>query len=119
MNRSTISTVVTAAALLLFVQAMTAQIPVTDDAFTSSAAPNANYGVSLGLVVQSPTAAGTMSSPAEQGGFTANSYLKFDLSALPPNVTDANLAKANLRLYVDFVVSPGTFDIYQAAGSWK
>lgn len=90
-----------------FVQA---QIPVTDDAFTSSEAPNANYGTSLGLIVQSPAGAGAN---------LAYTYVKFDLSALPPNVTATNLSKANLRLYVDFVVSPGTFDVYLAGAPWS
>ncbi|MBV9438219.1 MAG: hypothetical protein JOZ44_19320, partial [Acidobacteria bacterium] len=102
MKRFMIATIA-ATVVLFFGQAATAQIRVTDDAFTSSAAPTANYGVSLGLVVQSPTATGTMTTPAEAGGFTAT-YVKFDLAALPPNVTGSNLAKANLRLYVDFVV---------------
>ena len=109
-------------ALLLvagLIRVLPAQVAVSDDAFTSSALPNANYGVSLGLVVQSPTATGTMVSPAEFSGFTANTYLKFDLAALPSNAVPGNIAKANLRLYVDFVVSPGTFDVYQAAGPWN
>jgi len=96
-----------------------AQIPVTDDAFTSSAASTLNYGTSLGLVVQSPTASGSMQSPSEVSGYTANTYIKFDLAALPPSVGGANPpAKANLRLYVDFVVSPGKFDVYLAGGPW-
>ena len=102
----------------LFLGVAAAQIPVTDDAFTSSATPNANYGVSLGLVVQSATANGTMMSPIEFGGSTANTYLKFDLSAVPSNVSASNLAKVNLRLFVDFVVSPGKFDVYLANGPW-
>src|SRR5438105_13455926 len=104
--------------VLAFIPFAWAQIPVSDDAFTSSAAPGANYGTSLGLVVQSPSANGSMTSPPEAGGYTANTFVKFDLSALPTNLTVATLSKANLRLYVDFVVSPGSFDVCLAGGPW-
>ena len=102
----------------LFAPMVKAQIPVTDDAFTASAAPNANYGVSPGLVVQSPASTGNMPSVFEPGSSTANTYLKFDLSAVPSNVSASNLARVNLRLYVDFVVSPGKFDVYLVSGPW-
>ena len=93
-----------------------AQIPVTDDTFTSSLAPTTNYGTGMGLVIQSPTA----SQPPIQDLFDwiATPYLRFDLSALPPNLTAATISKANLRLFVDEVDTPGTFDVYLVGGPW-
>jgi hypothetical protein len=74
--------------------------PPSADTFVSSLTPKANYGPSIILVVQ-------------QG---ANSYLQFNLSALP---TGAHVSKATLRLFLDGVLKPGSFDVYQLNSPWN
>ena len=85
---------------LLLVLPTFAQAPPTADTFVSSGTPTTNYGPSIVLVVQ----------PG------ATSYLKFNLSTLPAGAT---VSKATLRLYVDFVVKSGSFDVYQLNNSWS
>jgi Collagen triple helix repeat (20 copies) len=74
--------------------------PPSADTFVSSLTPRANYGPSIILVVQ-------------QG---ANSYLQFNLSALP---VGAHVSKATLRLFVDGVLRSGSFDVYQLNAPWN
>lgn len=74
--------------------------PPSADTFVSSLTPKANYGSSIILVVQ-------------QG---ANSYLQFNLSALP---VGAHVSKATLRLFVDGVLKSGSFDVYQLNAPWS
>lgn len=94
------------------------QIPVTDDTFTSSCAPSTSFGSSMAIIIQSPTAPGLMASPAEPNGCKAQSYVRFDVAgSLPSSLT--SVAKATLRLYVNILISPGTFDVYLANGPWS
>src|SRR5277367_3671521 len=79
---------------------LVAQAPPSGDTFVSSATPKLNYGPSIILAVASGT----------------NSYVKFNLSAIPAG---ASISKATLRLYVDAVEKNGTFDVYQLNGSWS
>ena len=74
--------------------------PPGADTFVSSATPKTNYGPSIILVVQ-------------QG---VTSYLQFNLATLP---SGAHVQKATLRLYVDAVAKPGTFDVFQVSGPWS
>jgi hypothetical protein len=80
-----------------------AQVVVTDDANTSSFSPKSNYGTSIALIVCSGS----------------NTYLKFSLANLGPGITSSNVSKATLVLYVDYVLTPGTMDVYQVSGSWS
>ncbi len=91
-----------AAALLLGLFSLTvaAQAPPTADTFVSSVTPKTNYGTSPILVVQAG----------------ATTFIKFDLSALPPG---ASIGKATLRLYVDAFVKAGSFDVYVVEGPWR
>jgi len=45
--------------------------------------------------------------------------LQFDLAALPPGTTAANISSASLRLFVSRIGTAGTIDIYSAASSWN
>ena len=45
-----------------------------------------------------------------------NTYINFNLGTLPAK---PSIAKATLRLYVDAVVTPGSFDVYQLNSSWS
>jgi hypothetical protein len=74
--------------------------PPSADTFVSSTTPKTNYGPSIILVVQ-------------QG---ATAYMQFNLSTLP---TGAHVSKAMLRLYVDGVLKPGSFDVYRLNNSWS
>jgi len=80
-----------------------AQVVVTDDANTSSFSPKSNYGTGIALIVCSGS----------------NTYLKFSLANLGPGITSSNVSKATLVLYVDYVLTSGTMDVYQVSGSWS
>jgi hypothetical protein len=86
--------------VLMLAMSLVAQAPPSGDTFVSSATPKLNYGPSIILAVASGT----------------NSYVKFNLSAIPAG---ASISKATLRLYVDAVEKNGTFDVYQLNGSWS
>jgi hypothetical protein len=73
--------------------------PPLADAYTLKQQPNLNFGGQPILVVQPGV----------------KSYLQFNLATLPPGAT---VSKATLRLYVDAVMSNGSFDVYQLTGSW-
>ena len=80
-----------------------AQVVLTDDAFTWSQTPKANYGSQIALVVCSG----------------ANTYLKFSLANLPSGINGTNISGANVVLYVDAVLNSGTMDVYVVNGSWS
>jgi hypothetical protein len=91
--------------------AVQAEISVTDDTFTSTAAPSKSFGSSIGLVVQSPTATGSLTEVSEASGYTANAYVRFNvIPSMPAGLNASNVSKATLRLFVNVVVSPGTFE---------
>jgi hypothetical protein len=77
-----------------------AQAPPSADTFVSSATPKTNYGSSPILIVQTGTTA----------------YVQFNLSALPAG---ASVNKATLRLYVDGVVTSGSFDVFPVNSAWS
>ncbi|MGI8772849.1 MAG: DNRLRE domain-containing protein [Acidobacteriaceae bacterium] len=80
--------------------ALFAQTPPAADTFSLSAQPNKNFGSQPLLVVQKG----------------ANSYVRFNLGALPAN---ASVNKAVLRLYVDAVQQGGSFDAYEVNTAWS
>jgi Collagen triple helix repeat (20 copies) len=80
-----------------------AQIPATDDAYTASSSPSSNYGTGSQLNVIGPG---------------VNSYVRFDLAALPAALTASNVSKATLRLNINGVTTSGTFDVYLVTKSW-
>ena len=77
-----------------------AQAPSAADTFVASSTPTTNYGTQPILAVQN--------------GVT--SFVQFNLSAIPQGST---VNKATIRLYVDTVVTPGSFDIYQVNSAWS
>ncbi|MGC2297799.1 MAG: DNRLRE domain-containing protein, partial [Acidobacteriaceae bacterium] len=74
-------------------------VPPVGDTYTSTASTGTNFGTRTTLVVAT----------------TDKSYLQFGLAPLP---TGATVAKATLRLYVDGVMTAGSFDVYQVTSSW-
>jgi len=77
-----------------------AQAPPSADAYVTNLQPRANFGSSPLLPVQART----------------TSYVKLNLGAIPSNAT---ITKATLRLYVNAVAEPGSFDVYQVEDTWS
>lgn len=75
---------------------------LTDDASTVSSMPATNFGTKTALQISAGS----------------KSYITFDLSTLPSGTVGADIAKATLKLYVNKVTTPGTFDLYRVAGAW-
>src|SRR6266700_1768440 len=90
--------------LALLVRGATAQIPATDDSYAASSSPTSNFGTQSQLNVIGPG---------------VNSYIRFDLSALPSNLTSSNISKAIIRLNINGVTTAGTFDVYLVTTSWS
>src|SRR5438876_7742307 len=88
---------------ILAAQFAAAQIPATDDSYTASSSPTSNYGTQSGVNVIGPG---------------VNSYIRFDLTALPAGLTSSNVSKATLRLNINGVTTGGTFDVYLVTSSW-
>ena len=87
----------------LFALGAAAQIPTTDDSYTASSSPTSNFGTQPSLDVIGPG---------------VNSYIRFDLTALPAGLTSSNVSKATMRLYVNGVTTAGMFDVYLVTGPW-
>src|SRR5579859_4147966 len=77
-----------------------AQAPPSADSMIVSSKPSQNFGANSILAVQN--------------GVT--SLVQFNLSGIPANAT---LQKASLRLYVDAVETPGSFDVYPVVSAWS
>lgn len=74
-----------------------------DDAYTQSSTPNQNFGTNANLRVASGI----------------NSHLTFDLSSLPSGTSGNDLAKVTLKLWVNTVTTPGSFDVRRITGVWN
>jgi hypothetical protein len=93
--------------LLLFVATLTyAQITPSQDAYTNTAYPTTNYGSAVTLGVVSTAAS------------IQTTYIQFDLSSIPAGYKSSNLSKATLKLYVNTVVTAGSFNIDFVNGAW-
>ncbi len=80
------------------------QITPSDDAYTDTAVPTGNFGVK-------PTAG--VSSAAQ------TSFITFDLSSIPAGTPGASISKATLKLYVNTVVTAGSFNMVFVNGTWS
>jgi hypothetical protein len=89
--------------LLLSAIAFAQSGPPAADVLTYSSNPNTNYGSYTSLFVQ-------------KGSVTSRSYIKFNLGTLP---TGVNVSKATLRLFVNQIAAPGSFDVYQLNSTWS
>jgi len=92
--------VIAVLAVTMFSATTQAQAPPSADTFVSSVTPKANYGASPILVVQAG----------------ATTFIQFNLSTLPAG---ASVNKATLRLYVDAVLTSGSFDVFPVNGAWS
>lgn len=82
--------------------AVAAQLTLVADAHVNSAQPDVNSGTISNLTVG--------------GGY--NTYLQFDLSTLPANVTASKISKAILRLYANRVTTAGAVTIAPVGANW-
>ena len=78
-----------------------AQITPSGDSYTNSAAPTTNYGAKTLMDVD---------------GATQISYIQFDLASIP---SGANISQATLKLYVNSVVTAGSFNVDYVNGGWS
>jgi len=78
-----------------------AQITPTGDAYTNSTTPTTNYGAKTLLDVDAASQI---------------SYIQFDLSSIPAG---ASVSQATLKLYVNSVVTAGSFSVDYVNGSWS
>ena len=90
---------------ILPVQSWAQEARLTDDSYTASATPTANFGSASGLIVDS-------------GTNHRNAYLKFDLSPLPAGTTGTSVAKATLTLWIASQGHSGLFDVHRVNSSW-
>jgi len=72
------------------------------DTYISSSAPASNFGTATAVNVG--------------GGNTG--LIQFDLTALPPGLTGANINKATMTFFVNTVAIPGAVDISQVTSAW-
>jgi len=92
--------------MLLASLSLAAEARLTDDAYTSLTARTGNFGAALSLLVQGAAAK------------TAVTFLRFDLSTLPPGTRGSDVAKAFLKLWVSSVTTAGMFDVHTVRGGW-
>jgi hypothetical protein len=80
-----------------------AQITPSDDSYTLTSTPTVNFGAKTTLEVESSG---------------ATTFLRFDLSGIPPTVTGAMVAKATLKIYVSTVTTAGSFNVDLVTSPW-
>jgi hypothetical protein len=80
-----------------------AQITPNADSYTVTGDPTTNYGAKTLLDVESPT---------------QTTYIQFNLSSIPSTYTSADITKATLKLYVNTVVTAGSFNVDYVNGTW-
>jgi Chaperone of endosialidase/TGF-beta propeptide len=90
-----------AATLLSAGTLASAQITPSADAYTNSADPTTNFGAATLLDVD---------------GASQLSYIQFNLASIP---SGASVSQATLKLYVNAVTTPGTFNVDYVNGSWQ
>src|SRR6185436_7638908 len=74
--------------------------PPIADTYIASSKTSTNYGSQSALVVQTGT----------------QTFLKFDLSALPSGIS---VSKATLRLYLNTVGASGNLDVFPVFNNWS
>ena len=89
-------------ALLLTAACLAQELPVSGDAHSNSQYPDVTFGAL----------------PFLQAGGTARTFLKFDLSNLPPDLSPSDLSRANLVLWVGRLATAGEIQVSEAAWPW-
>ncbi len=80
-----------------------AQFTPSDDAYVNASSGSTNYGAAATLNLASAS---------------QTSYIRFDLTAVPPTYGGSQVAKATLKLFVNSVFTAGNFNVNLVAGSW-
>jgi hypothetical protein len=79
------------------------QLTPSQDSYTNTATPTANYGAKILLDVES----------------TQTTFIQFNLESIPSGYTSANITKATLKLYVNAVTKAGNFNVDYINGTWS
>jgi hypothetical protein len=97
---------IAAALCLLVLLAVPAfgQFTPSDDAYVNAASATTNFGGAATLNLQSAS---------------QTTYIRFDLSPVPSSYTDAQVAKATLKLFVNSVTTSGSFNVDMVNGIWS
>ena len=94
------------ATALLSIYSHAQSAPPTANGYTQQASPNAVDGTG-----------GAMDFLGLQAGSNAREvFIQFNLADIPAG---ASVQKATLQLYVNLVIDPGTFDVYQVNSEWN
>ena len=94
------------AAALLSTYSVAQSAPPISNTYTQELHPSTNYG--SGLPINNLT--------LQTGNNVGNVYLQFNLAEIP---TNASIQKATLQLYVNQVLGPGSFDVYELNSAWS
>ena len=105
-RRSLLAILLVAAGLLFWTTVSFAGVDatLTDDARVVPAFPSTNFGASANLKVR--------------GSGPIRTFLKFDLSTLPPGTVGSDVSKATLTLWVNLLAAPGSVDVQPVSGTW-
>ncbi len=99
----TLNSLVALAALFFSYESRATQAVLTDDTYSIKLKPTSNFGLSKTLPLKKDQ----------------NVYLRFSLGTLPAGTTGSQVTSATLRVWVDHVIKPGTFDVYEVASAWQ
>src|SRR3984893_13122296 len=88
--------------LLLAAAGLAQELPVSGDAHVNSLSPDVNFGAL----------------PFLQTGGTTRSFVRFDLSGLPPRLVPSDVSRATLVLWVGRVATAGAVQVSEVAGPW-
>ena len=89
-------------ALLVTTVALAQELPVSGDAHVNSLYPDVSFGAL----------------PFLQAGGTTRTFVRFDLSGLPPHLSPSDLSRASLVLWVGRVTVAGEVQVSEASGPW-
>ncbi len=103
---SVISALLLAVMALLLSSPARAQLVATDNAYTQQNSATTNTAGGNNLFVRGSTTA------------DRNTYVRFNLSALPSGLTASNISTATMMVFANGVNTAGTFDVYLVTGAW-
>src|ERR1700675_4212340 len=89
-------------ALLMTAAGLAQELPVSGDAHVNSLYPDVSFG----------------SLPFLQTGGTTRTFVKFDLSGMPPHLSPSDLTRASLVLWVGRIAVAGEVQVSEAVGPW-
>jgi hypothetical protein len=81
-----------------------AQLTPSDDSYTLTSSPKDNFGAKNTMLVESSG---------------ATSFIRFDLSGIPPSVTGSMVAKGTLKIFVSTVPTAGSVNVDLVTSPWS